>query len=203
MCDFHLLSWFWILYVYTGQFKKKVTLLYVYNEVTSEPTITRYASVVRKALKVLICYLTNTHCGNPMSHGTRQSDSPFLSRHSPACPCLWLPQWQCCARLHRATSFSGSIVKDVVYVPPLPNDLKKLRQHIIAAVATINKDMLERVWTEMDHHIRLMCDTGFPHWVSVREHQNLASFPNYWCISCDCRLTGYFIMIMWKCYLLF
>jgi hypothetical protein len=27
-----------------------------------------------------------------VSHGTRQSDSPFLYRHSPACPCLWLPQ---------------------------------------------------------------------------------------------------------------
>jgi hypothetical protein len=33
-------------------------------------------------------------------------------------------------------------VKDVVYVPPLPNDLQELRQRIIAAVATINRDML-------------------------------------------------------------
>jgi hypothetical protein len=73
----------------TGQFKKKVTLSHVYNEVTSEPTITRYTSIVRKAIKVLICYQTNTQCGNPVSHGTRQSDSPFLSRLSPACPCLW------------------------------------------------------------------------------------------------------------------
>jgi hypothetical protein len=44
-------------------------------------------------------------------------------------------------------------VKDVVYVPPLPNDLQELRQHIIATVATINRDMLERVWTEMDYRI--------------------------------------------------
>jgi hypothetical protein len=44
----------------TGQFRKKVTLSHVYNEVTSEPTITRCASTGRKALKVLICYLTNT-----------------------------------------------------------------------------------------------------------------------------------------------
>jgi hypothetical protein len=29
-------------------------------------------------------------------------------------------------------------VKDVVYVPPLANDLQELRQRIIAAVATIN-----------------------------------------------------------------
>jgi hypothetical protein len=32
-----------------------------------------------------------------VSHGTRQSDSPFLSRLSPACPCLWLPQRRWCA----------------------------------------------------------------------------------------------------------
>jgi hypothetical protein len=38
---------------HTGQFKKKVTLLHVYNKVTSEPTITRYTTVVRKTLKSL------------------------------------------------------------------------------------------------------------------------------------------------------
>jgi hypothetical protein len=38
---------------YTGQFKKKVTLSHVYNEVTSEPTITRHTTIVRKTLKSL------------------------------------------------------------------------------------------------------------------------------------------------------
>jgi hypothetical protein len=32
----------------TGQFKKKVTLSHAYNDVTSEPTITRYTTIVRK-----------------------------------------------------------------------------------------------------------------------------------------------------------
>jgi hypothetical protein len=54
--------------IYTGQLKKKVTLSHVYNEVTSEPTITRFTAIVRKALKVLVCYLTNTQYGNPVSH---------------------------------------------------------------------------------------------------------------------------------------
>jgi hypothetical protein len=36
---------------YTGQFKKEVTRSHVYNEVTSAPTITRYATIVRKTLK--------------------------------------------------------------------------------------------------------------------------------------------------------
>jgi hypothetical protein len=49
--------------------------------------------------------------------------------------------------------FLWGYVKDVVYVPPLPNDLQELRQRIIAAVTTINRDMLERVWTEMDYRI--------------------------------------------------
>jgi hypothetical protein len=83
--------------IHTGKLKKNVTLSHVYNEVTSEPTITQYESIVRKALKVLISYLANTQCGNPVSHGTRQSDSPLLSRLSSACPCLWLPQRQWCA----------------------------------------------------------------------------------------------------------
>jgi hypothetical protein len=47
--------------------------------------------------------------------------------------------------------FLWGYVKDVVHVPPLTNDLQELRQRIIAAVATINRDMLERVWTEMDY----------------------------------------------------
>jgi hypothetical protein len=32
---------------------------------------------------------------------------------------------------------------------------------------------------------------------------NFESFPDNYCISRDCRLTGYFITNMWKCYLLF
>jgi hypothetical protein len=34
-------------------------------------------------------------------------------------------------------------------------------------------------------------------------YENFESFPNYWCISRDCRLTGYFIMNTWKCCVLF
>jgi hypothetical protein len=38
----------------TGQLKKEVTISHVYNEVTSEPTITRYTTIVRKTLKVCL-----------------------------------------------------------------------------------------------------------------------------------------------------
>jgi hypothetical protein len=43
-----------VLLFYTGEFKKKATLSHVYNEVTSEPTITRYTTTVRKTLKVCL-----------------------------------------------------------------------------------------------------------------------------------------------------
>jgi hypothetical protein len=39
---------------YKGQFKKKITLTHVYNEVSSEPTITRFSTIERKTLKVCL-----------------------------------------------------------------------------------------------------------------------------------------------------
>jgi hypothetical protein len=166
-----------IVHAYTGKFKKKETLSHVYNEVTSEPTITRYASIVRKALKALICYLSNTQFGNPMSHGTRQSDSPFLSRLSPACPCLWLPQ-----RRWRAVS----ILEGVVFL----------------AGGSIPK----RVWNSrctVHFATRSPLAAAARHTFPRQLQTNFDSFPNNLCITCDCRPTGYFIINMWKCYLLF
>jgi hypothetical protein len=49
--------------------------------------------------------------------------------------------------------FLWSYVKDNVYVPPLPRDLPELRQRIVAAVDTIDVDMLQRVWQELDYRI--------------------------------------------------
>jgi hypothetical protein len=42
-------------------------------------------------------------------------------------------------------------VKDTVFVPPLPANLRDLRNRITAAVALVNRDMLTRVWDEMDY----------------------------------------------------
>jgi hypothetical protein len=89
------------------------------------------------------------------------------------------------------------------HVPPLPNDLQELRQRIIDAVATIHRDMPERVWTEMDCRIDVCRVTRGYHIECLVIYQNFESFPNYWCVLRDCRLTSYFIINMWKCYLLF
>ena len=41
-------------------------------------------------------------------------------------------------------------VKDSALLPPLPQDLPQLRRWDIAAIPEITRDMLQRVWAEMD-----------------------------------------------------
>jgi hypothetical protein len=48
--------------------------------------------------------------------------------------------------------FSWGFVKDTVFVPSLPANLRDLCNRITAAVALVNRDMLTRVWNEMDYH---------------------------------------------------
>jgi hypothetical protein len=70
--------------------KRRLRVSHVYDEVTSEPTIMRYTTIVRKALKVLISDITNTQCGKPMSHGTHQCHSHFCPdsfQHVPVYVC--------------------------------------------------------------------------------------------------------------------
>jgi hypothetical protein len=45
----------------------------------------------------------------------------------------------------------GGFVKDTVFVPLLPADLQNLRNRIIAAMALVDRDILTRVWNEMDY----------------------------------------------------
>jgi len=47
--------------------------------------------------------------------------------------------------------FLWGFVKDPVFVPPLPAYLQDLRNRITAAVALVVRDMLTRVWNEMDY----------------------------------------------------
>ena len=49
--------------------------------------------------------------------------------------------------------FFWGFVKDTVFVPPLLANLQDLRNPITAAVALVSRDMLTRVWNEMDYHI--------------------------------------------------
>ena len=49
--------------------------------------------------------------------------------------------------------FLWGFVKDTVFVPLLPANLQDLRNRITAAVALVDRDMLPRVWNEMDYSI--------------------------------------------------
>jgi hypothetical protein len=40
--------------------------------------------------------------------------------------------------------------KDQVFVPPLPLDIDELKLRITAAIETTDRNMLERVWDELD-----------------------------------------------------
>lgn len=49
--------------------------------------------------------------------------------------------------------FLWGYIKDRVFVPPMPRDLQDLRQRITTAFATIDRDMLKRVWEEFDFRL--------------------------------------------------
>ena len=50
-------------------------------------------------------------------------------------------------------NFLWGFVKDTVFVPPLPANLQDLRNRITVAVALVDRDMLTRVWNEMNYRI--------------------------------------------------
>ena len=39
------------------------------------------------------------------------------------------------------------------FVPPVPVNLQELRDHITAAMALMDRDMLTRVWNELDYRL--------------------------------------------------
>ena len=51
--------------------------------------------------------------------------------------------------------FFWGFVKDTVFVTPLPANLQDLGNRITAAVALVDRDMLTRVWNEMNYRINV------------------------------------------------
>jgi len=43
----------------------------------------------------------------------------------------------------------GGYVKNKVFIPPLPASLEELRGQITEVAATINADMIHRIWDEL------------------------------------------------------
>ena len=56
-----------------------------------------------------------------------------------------------------------SSVEDRYFVPPLPVSLNELKQRITTAVASVDKDMLRSVGTELDYRIDICLVTKGSH----------------------------------------
>jgi hypothetical protein len=54
-------------------------------------------------------------------------------------------------------------VKDTVYKPPLPQDVCELQDSITTAVQTIDENMLQCIWQELDYRIAFCTVTKGAH----------------------------------------
>ena len=59
--------------------------------------------------------------------------------------------------------FLWDYVKGLVFVPPLPASIEKMEQRITAALETVTKDMLQRVWHELEYRLNGCGVTGGAH----------------------------------------
>ena len=62
----------------------------------------------------------------------------------------WLP---CSPDPRPCEFFLWGYVKILAYVPPLPANVKELKQRIAIALDTVTQDMLHRVWEELDYQL--------------------------------------------------
>ena len=54
-------------------------------------------------------------------------------------------------------------VKGLVFVPPLPANIEEMKQRITVALETVTKDMLQRVWHELEYRLDVCRVTGGAH----------------------------------------
>lgn len=59
--------------------------------------------------------------------------------------------------------FLWGFVKDKVFVPPFPQDLQQLKQRITEVLESLTKDILSRVWQELEYRIDICRVTGGAH----------------------------------------
>ena len=45
--------------------------------------------------------------------------------------------------------FIWRLIEETVFLPPLPQNLRELRAHITSATYEVNREMLQRVWSEL------------------------------------------------------
>ena len=67
--------------------------------------------------------------------------------------------------------FLRGYVKGLVFVPPLPANIEEMIQRITAALETVTKDMLQRVWHEFKYRLDMCRVTGGAH---IEHFKNLS-----------------------------
>ena len=76
--------------------------------------------------------------------------------------------------------FLWGYVKGLVFVPPLPANIEEMKQRITAALETVTKDMLQRVWHELEYRLDVCRVTGGAHFEHLRksviEPTNICTF---------------------------
>jgi len=99
----------------------------------------------------LLHYLLSALCARPLWYGRRQADNPFPPKHPANRPGAASLATKIAWPKAKRFFFLIGRCKGLVFLPLLPQDLPKLRTRIIAAIPEIDRDVLHRVWTEMDY----------------------------------------------------
>jgi hypothetical protein len=86
-------------------------------------------------------------------------------------------------------------VKDSVFLPPLPQALPELRRRIIAAISEIDRDMLQRVWAEVNYRLDVCRVTKGVHIEHLRRMQSF-SFHLY--VACCNPFRHWSVPILWN-----
>ena len=59
--------------------------------------------------------------------------------------------------------FPWGYVKGLVFVPPLPANIEEMKQRITSALETVTKDMIQRVWHELEYRLYVCRVTSGAH----------------------------------------
>jgi hypothetical protein len=59
--------------------------------------------------------------------------------------------------------FLWGYIKDKVYTPPLPHSIPEIQERIVNAIATINQEILDSVWRELDYRLDICRATRGSH----------------------------------------
>ena len=54
-------------------------------------------------------------------------------------------------------------MKELIFVPHFPANIEEMKQRITAALETVFKDMLKRVWHELEYRLDVCRVTGGAH----------------------------------------